>query len=138
MRAERTGAMAGRVLVIDDEANIVLSLVFVLEHEGYDVRSATTGRDGLAEMQRARPDVVILDVMLPDIDGYEVCRQARSQPRLADVPILLLTARAQQAEQATGLAAGATEYVTKPFRVSELIERVARLASPGSRISASS
>jgi DNA-binding response OmpR family regulator len=121
--------MAKRVLIVEDEANILLSLVFVLEQEGYEVRSATTGRDGLAEMTRERPDLVILDLMLPDVSGYEVCQQARRDPALADTPILVLTARAQEAERQKGLAVGATEYLTKPFRVAELRERVAHLLS---------
>ena len=121
--------MAKRVLVIEDEANILLSLVFVLEREGYQVRSAKTGLDGLAEMQRERPDLVILDLMLPDISGYEVCQRARRDAALADVPILVLTARAQEAERQRGLDVGATEYVTKPFRVADLLGRVARLLS---------
>ena len=121
--------MAKRVLIVEDEANILLSLVFVLEQEGYEVRSATTGRDGLAEMTRERPDLVILDLMLPDVSGYEVCQQARRDPALADTPILVLTARAQEAERQRGLAVGATEYLTKPFRVAELRDRVAHLLS---------
>ena len=119
--------MTKRVLVIEDEANILLSLTFVLEREGYQVRSATTGRDGLAEMQRERPDLVILDLMLPDVSGYEVCQQARRDPALGDTPILVLTARAQEAERQKGLEVGATEYVTKPFRVADLLDRVSRL-----------
>jgi DNA-binding response OmpR family regulator len=121
--------VAKRVLIVEDEANILLSLVFVLEQEGYEVRSATTGRDGLAEMTRERPDLVILDLMLPDVSGYEVCQQARRDPALADTPILVLTARAQEAERQKGLAVGATEYLTKPFRVAELRDRVAHLLS---------
>jgi len=124
-----------RVLVIEDDANILLSLEFMLEREGYDVRSATCGREGLAAMRRDRPDVVILDLMLPDLSGYEVCQQARRDPELVDTPILILTARAQDAERQKGLQSGASEYVTKPFRVSDLIHRVARLvqASEASR-----
>ena len=122
--------MAKRVLVVEDEANIMLSLVFVLEREGYEVRSATTGRDGLAEMRRQPPDLVILDLMLPDVSGYEVCQQARRDPALAETPILVLTARAQEAERQKGLDVGATEYVTKPFRVADLLGRVARLVGP--------
>ena len=116
-----------RVLVIEDDANILLSLEFVLEREGYEVRSATTGREGLAAMRRDPPDLVILDLMLPDLSGYEVCQHARSEPRLAETPILVLTARAQDAERQKGLQSGASEYVTKPFRVADLVDRVGRL-----------
>ena len=123
-------AVTKRVLVIEDEKNILLSLVFLLEREGYEVRSATTGGDGLAEMRRQRPDLVILDLMLPDLSGYEVCQEARRTPDLAETPIIVLTARAQEAERHKGLEVGATEYVTKPFRVADLLSRVARLAAP--------
>ena len=115
------------MLVIEDEANILLSLVFVLEREGYAVRTATTGREGLAALREERPDLVVLDLMLPDVDGYELCQQARQDPALATTPILMLTARAQEAERRKGLDVGATEYVTKPFRVADLLGRVARL-----------
>ena len=134
---ERTDALGGRnrpskrVLVIEDDANILLSLEFVLEREGYEVRSATSGREGLAAMRRDRPDLVILDLMLPDLSGYEVCQQARREPALAETPILVLTARAQDAERQKGLQSGASEYVTKPFRVADLVERVARLIHAG-------
>ena len=117
--------------MIEDDANILLSLEFVLEREGYDVRSATSGREGLAAMRRDRPDLVILDLMLPDLSGYEVCQQARHEPELAETPILVLTARAQEAERQKGLQIGATEYVTKPFRVANLVGRVARLVREG-------
>ena len=82
-------------------------------------------------MQRDRPDLVILDLMLPDLSGYEVCQQARREPALAETPILVLTARAQDAERQKGLQSGASEYVTKPFRVADLVERVARLVHAG-------
>jgi len=121
--------VAKRILVIEDEANILLSLVFVLEREGYTVRTATTGQEGLAALRAERPDLVILDLMLPDISGYDLCQQLRRDPAFAAVPILMLTARAQEAERHKGLAVGATDYVTKPFRVADLLARVARLVA---------
>ena len=133
-RADATGPgnqRGRRVLVIEDDANILLSLEFVLEREGYEVRSATSGSEGLAAMRRDRPDLVILDLMLPDLSGYEVCQQARREPELADTPILVLTARAQDAERQKGLQSGASEYVTKPFRVADLVDRVDRLVRTG-------
>ena len=125
--------MAGdrRVLVIEDEANILLSLRFVLEQAGYEVRAVTTGSEGLDELRQQRPDLLILDLMLPDFSGYEVCQQVRADAQLADLPILMLTARAQQAERHKGLEVGATEYVTKPFRVADLLARVGRLTGSG-------
>jgi DNA-binding response OmpR family regulator len=120
-----------RVLVVEDEANILLSLRFVLERAGYEVTTATSGRDGLAEIRRLRPDLVILDLMLPDVSGYQVCSDVRADPALADTPILVLTARAQQAEIRKGLDVGATDYLTKPFRVADLLKRVGSLVGPG-------
>ena len=122
---------AHRVLVVEDEANILLSLRFVLEQAGYEVRTATSGREGLAELRREQPDLLILDLMLPDVSGYELCQQVRADRELADIPILVLTARAQQIEQLKGIEVGATEYVTKPFRVGDLLGRVARLVEAG-------
>ena len=125
------GRAAQQVLVIEDEANILLSLRFVLEQAGYEVRTAASGREGLAELQRQRPDLLILDLMLPDVSGYELCQQVRADQELADIPVLVLTARAQQTERLKGIEVGATEYVTKPFRVSDLLGRVARLVEAG-------
>jgi DNA-binding response OmpR family regulator len=117
--------VAKRVLVIEDDANILLSLTFILEREGYVVSAARTGADGLAQMREDRPDLIILDLMLPDISGYRVCEEARRDPNLADTPILVLTARAQEVERQKGIDVGATEYLTKPFRVAQLLTRVA-------------
>jgi DNA-binding response OmpR family regulator len=134
--------VAKRVLVIEDEENIMLSLTFVLEREGYEVSSARTGQEGLVQMRQKRPDLIILDLMLPDVSGYQVCEEARRDPGLADTPILVLTARAQEVERQKGIDVGATEYLTKPFRVAHLLARVAshldgpqaaqRLPMPGS------
>lgn len=118
------------MLVIEDDANILLSLKFVLNREGYAVRTATSGRQGLDAMRSDPPNLVILDLMLPDLSGYEVCEQARSDPGLARTPILILTARAQDTERLQGLQSGASEYLTKPFRVADLIHRIAQLLEP--------
>ena len=116
--------MTKRVLVVEDEANIMLSLVFVLEREGYEVRSATTGRDGLAEMQRQPPDLVILDLMLPGLGGLEICRELRASRQTAGIPILMLTAKAEETDQVVGFTMGANDYVTKPFDHRELVARI--------------
>ncbi|MEM6793001.1 MAG: response regulator [Acidobacteriota bacterium] len=123
-----------RVLVVDDEPNIVLSLEFLLGQEGYRVSVARSGREALERARDEGPDLVLLDVMLPDCDGFEVCRRLRaagSTPK-----IILLTARGREAERLRGLDLGADLYVTKPFSTRDLMAAVRRClgdaaASPG-------
>src|ERR1700722_2718441 len=110
------------VLVVDDEPNIVLGLRDALEVEGFRVISAGNGREGLAPARAEAPDAIVLDLMLPDINGYDVCQELR---RISPhVPIVMLTARSQETDKIRGLDAGADDYVTKPFSVNELIARV--------------
>lgn len=121
--------MTQRVLIVDDEPNIVLSLEFLLGQEGYEVAVAASGGEALARVEDARPHLVILDVMLPGIDGFEVCRRLRTRP---DPPkIILLTARGREAERLKGLDLGADVYVTKPFSTRELIANVRRCLGGG-------
>ena len=121
--------MTQRVLIVDDEPNIVLSLEYLLGQEGYEVAVAASGDEALARVEASRPHLVILDVMLPGIDGFEVCRRLRSRP---DPPkIILLTARGREAERLKGLDLGADVYVTKPFSTRELIANVRRCLGGG-------
>jgi DNA-binding response OmpR family regulator len=113
------------ILVIDDEPNILLGLKDALSFEGYRVVTATTGKEGLVLARAERPQVVLLDLMLPDMNGYQVCEDLRRQD--AFVPILMLTAKSQEADKIRGLDAGADDYVTKPFSVGELVARVRAL-----------
>ena len=115
-----------RVLIVDDEPNIVLSLQFLLDREGYEVAVARDGEDALASAARTPPDLVVLDLMLPGIDGYEVCRRLRAAPSTAGAKIVLVTARGREAERVRGLEEGADAYVTKPFSTRELMAIVAR------------
>ena len=110
------------VLVVDDEENIRSLLLAALEHFGFDVLLAGTGRDALAIIESGRPDLVILDVMLPDLDGFEVCRRSRVMG--LSVPILFLSARDATTDAVRGLTAGADDYMTKPFAVDEVIVRI--------------
>ena len=119
--------MARRILIADDEANIVLSLEFLMRHAGYEVRSAADGEAALREIAEFRPDLVLLDVMLPLRDGFEVCQRVRDDPALAAVKIVMLTARGREVEVAKGLALGADLYITKPFATRELLASVERL-----------
>jgi DNA-binding response OmpR family regulator len=110
------------ILVIEDEPHIVLGLKDALEFEGFSVLSAPTGRAGLGVAQRERPDAVLLDLMLPDLNGYQVCEELRRTNQF--VPIIMLTAKSQEADKIRGLEAGADDYVTKPFSVGELVARI--------------
>lgn len=113
------------ILVIEDEPHIVLGLRDALEFEGFAVTSAGTGREGLAAARAARPSAVLLDLMLPDMNGYAVCEELRRVDPL--LPIIMLTARSQEADKIRGLEVGADDYVTKPFSVGELVARIRAL-----------
>lgn len=113
-----------RILVVDDDARIAASIRRALVYEGYDVSVAEDGRLALAQVRDEEPDLVLLDVMLPEIDGVEVCRRLRAA---GDVPILMLTARDGTADRVTGLDSGADDYLAKPFAYEELLARVRAL-----------
>ena len=109
------------VLVIEDEENLVEVLRYNLEREGYQVETCLDGAEGLDSARVSHPDLIILDVMLPGLDGFEICRILR---RESDVPILFLTARGEEIDKVVGLELGADDYVTKPFSVREVVARV--------------
>lgn len=110
-----------KILVVDDEPNIIELAKLYLEREGYEVEGAANGHDALSRQRAGNPDLIVLDLMLPDIDGYEVCRQIRTK---SDVPILMLTARKEDIDKIVGLELGADDYLTKPFNPRELVARV--------------
>ena len=114
-----------KILVIEDEKEMIRGLKDILEFEGYEVATAETGKEGLLAVSRNEPDCIILDLMLPDVSGYEVCEQIR-QKRLR-TPILMLTAKAQEYDKIRGFKVGADDYLTKPFSVGELLARVMAL-----------
>ena len=119
------------ILIIEDEPHIVLGLKDALEFEGYDVLAAYTGKEGVAIARAQKPDAVLLDLMLPDINGYQVCEELRRfDPFL---PVIMLTARSQEADKIRGLDAGADDYVTKPFSVAELTARIRAIVRRASR-----
>src|ERR671916_1798586 len=109
------------VLVVEDEASIASFVSLYLKNAGYDVRVASTGEEALSAAQEQQPTLIVLDLMLPDIDGIEVCRRLR---RVSDVPILMLTARDEDVDKIIGLEVGADDYLTKPFNPRELVARV--------------
>ncbi len=121
--------MAKRVLVVEDEPDVARLLGFNLEQAGYDVTHVERGLEALARARAESPLVVVLDVMLPDMTGFEVCRRLRAQSETADVGVLMLTARSDPDDRITGLEVGADDYVVKPFIVREVILRVGALAS---------
>jgi DNA-binding response OmpR family regulator len=114
-----------RILVVDDEPDLVELVKHHLLREHYDVVTATDGEKALAEARRNVPDLVLLDLMLPGIDGLEVCRRLRAEPRTAHVPIVMLTAKGEEADAVIGLSQGADDYVRKPFGIKELVARIA-------------
>lgn len=116
--------MPERILVVDDDRDICRSIEVVLRLEGYDVRIAHEGEEALEQAVRAQPDLVLLDMMMPGIDGYEVTKRLRHDPRTATASIIMLTARALPADKVLGLTAGCDDYIVKPFDPSELVARV--------------
>jgi two-component system, OmpR family, alkaline phosphatase synthesis response regulator PhoP len=116
-----------KVLIVEDETDLVKLLKYNLEKEGFKVNYATDGTVALAEARRDPPDLVILDLMLPGLDGLEVCRQLRRNERFVRTPVLILSARSEEADRIVGLELGADDYVTKPFSTREIIARVRAL-----------
>lgn len=123
--------MGRSVLVVDDEPNIVISLQFLLQQAGFDVRVAKNGEEALAAVAERVPDLILLDVMTPIRDGYDVCERIRADPALKNVRIVMLTARSREVEKEKALALGADAYVTKPFSTRELVDRVRRMLEAG-------
>jgi two-component system phosphate regulon response regulator PhoB len=115
------------ILIIEDERALVEVLTYNLRKEGFDVNSATDGQDGLRRAQTTLPDLIVLDLMLPVIEGLEVCRVLKSGARTRDIPLLMLTARSEEVDEIVGFQMGADDYVTKPFKIKPLIQRVKAL-----------
>jgi two-component system alkaline phosphatase synthesis response regulator PhoP len=119
--------MTKTVLVVDDEPNIVLSLEFLMKQAGFAVRTAADGEAALDSMRTAVPDLVLLDLNIPKIDGYQVCEAIRSNPDWKSVRVVMLTAKGRDIEREKGLAMGADDYVTKPFATQEVVRKVREL-----------
>lgn len=119
--------MAKRILIVDDEPNILVPLEFLMKREGYEVSVASDGQAALEALSAGATDLVILDVMLPRMSGFEVCRRLREDPALGGLKILMLTAKGRDAEVEKGLGLGADAYVTKPFSTRDLVVRVREL-----------
>jgi two-component system phosphate regulon response regulator PhoB len=113
-----------RILVIDDEPDLRELVAVNLDQAGYRVEGAGSGREALEALRRSRPDLVVLDLMLPDVSGTDLCRKLRRDPEFADIPIIMLTAKAEEVDRVVGFELGADDYVTKPFSPPELVLRV--------------
>jgi len=124
--------MTKKVLIVDDEPNISISVEFLMRREGFEVLVAHDGEEGLERIRADRPDLVVLDVMMPKLDGFEVCKAVRADPALAGVRILMLTAKGRAAEIAKGFALGADAYIPKPFSTRDLVAKVKELLGTGS------
>jgi two-component system alkaline phosphatase synthesis response regulator PhoP len=116
--------MSKKILIADDEQNIVISVEFLMKREGYEVSVAGDGEEALARIRAEKPDLVLLDVMMPKKNGFDVCQEVRADASLAGVRILMLTARGREMEVAKGIALGADGYMTKPFSTKELVDKV--------------
>jgi len=116
--------LAGPILVIDDEPYILRSLSYLLTREGYRVETASNGEEGLERVRSLRPPLMFLDIMMPNMNGYEVCEQVKQDPALADTYVIMLSAKGQQIDRERGLLGGADEYMTKPFSPREVAQRV--------------
>ncbi len=112
------------ILIADDEADIVETLAFMLEAQEFNVITANDGEAALLKAKEERPDLILLDVMMPKINGYKVCRLLKFDKQYNNIPILMLTARSQDEDRAIGEETGADEYITKPFDIEEVVEKV--------------
>ena len=122
--------MTHKVLIADDEPNILISLEYLMKREGYAVSVARDGQEAIDAILRERPDLVLLDVMMPVKTGYEVCHEVRAIEAVKDTLILMLTAKGRETDLAKGLALGANAYMTKPFSTKELVSRVRAMLEP--------
>ena len=113
-----------RILAVDDEPHILKLVAFSLKSGGYEVLEATDGLSAISVAQAEHPDLILLDVMMPALDGYEACRRLKADPATADIPVIMLTAKTQAAEQTTGREAGAEDYIKKPFTPKDLVAQV--------------
>ena len=119
--------MPKQILIVDDEPNIIIPLQFLMEKCGYHVLVAQSGEEALESVSKNRPDLILLDIMLPGIDGYEVCEILRLQPEWKHIKIIFLTAKGRDVDIAKGMVLGADEYITKPFSNKQIIDCVKKL-----------
>jgi two-component system, OmpR family, alkaline phosphatase synthesis response regulator PhoP len=124
----------GRILVVDDEPDLVRVLEFGLRSAGYAVECAADGQEGLKKARELKPDIILLDLMLPKLDGYKICRLLKFDDRFKHIPIIILSARTREGDQALALEMGANRFITKPYDFNEILEHIeALLKSPSTR-----
>jgi len=116
-----------RILLVEDDPSAIRLVSYTLEQEGYEVLTASNGLEGLRKAREENPDLLVLDVMLPGIDGFEVCRRLRADAETAGLPILMLSAKAQEIDKTTGMKMGADDYLSKPADPADIVARVASL-----------
>ncbi len=121
--------MAKKILIADDEPNIVISLEFLMQRNGFEVKTAGDGEAALRLVTEFRPDLILLDIMLPLKSGYEVCQKIRENPDVSGMKVVMITAKGRDIEVAKGLALGADAYITKPFSTQDLLDKVKSLLS---------
>jgi DNA-binding response OmpR family regulator len=119
--------MTKSILLVDDEPNILLSLEFLMQKAGYEVRTAGDGEAALQAVEKALPDLILLDVNMPKRDGFDVCQVIRANPQWKDIRIIMLTAKGRDVEREKGLSLGADGYITKPFATQDVVDRVRKL-----------
>jgi len=117
----------GKILVVDDEVNITQILEFSIGAEGYEVITAANGEEAIDKARREQPDLIILDIMMPKIDGYEACRILKANPLTKGIPVVLLTAKGRDIDKRLGYEVGATDYIIKPFSPNKLVDRIHEL-----------
>ena len=121
------------ILIVDDELSILVPLQFLMEKEGYRVKLAQSGKEAIEKIHDIQPDLILLDIMLPDLDGYEIYQMIRNRREWESIRVIFLTAKNRDADIAKGLAMGADAYITKPFSNTELMEKIRKLIGPDER-----
>ena len=121
------------ILIVDDELSILVPLQFLMEKEGYLPKLAQSGKEAIEKIAAVQPDLILLDIMLPDLDGYEIYQMIRQRAEWKNIRIIFLTAKNRETDMTKGLAMGADAYITKPFSNTQLIEKIRELIGPGSR-----
>lgn len=116
-----------KILIVDDEPNILLSLEFLMKKKGYQVFIARDGKEAIEIIDKTVPNLVVLDIMMPEVDGYEVCKYIKTKPKFADSKVIFLSAKIKEEEIQKGLALGADDYMTKPFSTRKLMQKISAL-----------
>lgn len=119
--------MSKKILIVDDERDLIETLTFRLEASGYEVVSAYNGREGLDKAREHAPDLILLDIMMPEMDGYKVCKELRQDIKCKDIPVVMVTAKGQDTDRDMGIEAGANGYLTKPFEANQLLDKIKEL-----------